>query len=105
MNIKTTLLHTVLMVTLFFWMVPLIYMISVALRTPAQAFNPQLITWPITFANFITVISENPLVGIFANSLIITVSTVVLVVIIAALVSYAMSVLKIRGSMVFMRYF
>ena len=66
-------IHAVLLVVLAFWMVPQIYMLSIGLRTPAQAFDPALITLPITFENFVTVIRDNPLGRIFLNSLVVTV--------------------------------
>jgi ABC-type glycerol-3-phosphate transport system permease component len=75
-------------------------MVSVGLRTPAQAFDPQLIAWPITFDNFVIVIRDNPLFGIFLNSLIISVATVVIVVSVAALFAFACSILRLRGSIV-----
>ena len=62
-----------LFVVLALWMVPQAYMLSIGLRTPAQAFDPVLFAWPVTFDNFVTVIHDNPLAGIFLNSLIITV--------------------------------
>lgn len=99
-NFNPVLLHGTLWLVLALWMVPLIYMVSVGLRTPAQAFDPVLFAWPITFANFVTVVRDNPLAGIFLNSLIITVATVVLVVLVASLASFAMSVLRLRGSLV-----
>ncbi|MEZ5933864.1 MAG: carbohydrate ABC transporter permease [Alphaproteobacteria bacterium] len=93
------LLHGTLWLVLALWMVPLIYMVSVGLRTPKQAFDPVLFTWPVTFANFITVIRDNPLAGIFLNSLIVTVATVLIVVLVASLAAFAMSVLRLHGSL------
>ncbi len=95
--LRPILLHGTLMLVLALWLVPLIYMVSVGLRTPAQAFNPVLFAWPVTFANFVTVLRDNPLGGIFLNSLIVTVATVVLVVLVASMVSFAMSVLRLPG--------
>lgn len=88
----------ILAVTLLFWMVPEIYMISVALRPPDAAFEPQLITWPITLENFITVMRDNPLLLFFGNSLLITVATVIIVIAFASTFAFAASVLKLRGS-------
>jgi ABC-type glycerol-3-phosphate transport system permease component len=99
-TLNPVLLHGTLWLVLLLWMTPLVYMVSVGLRTPKQAFEPVLFTWPVTFANFITVIRDNPLAGIFLNSLIVTVATVVLVVLVASLVAFAMSVLRLPGSMV-----
>ncbi|SDX79131.1 carbohydrate ABC transporter membrane protein 2, CUT1 family [Ruegeria halocynthiae] len=97
---KSLALHATLFVVLGFWMLPLVYMVSVGLRSPSQAFDPVLFAWPVTFANFITVIRDNPLTGIFLNSLIITVATVITVVSVSALFAFACSVLRLRGSLV-----
>ena len=88
----------ILAVTLLFWMVPEIYTVSVALRPADAAFEPQLITWPMTLENFITVMRDNPLLLYFGNSLLITVATVIIVIAFASTFAFAASVLKLRGS-------
>jgi ABC-type glycerol-3-phosphate transport system permease component len=98
--INPILLHGTLLIVLALWMVPLVYMVSVGLRTPSQAFDPVLFAWPVTFDNFVTVIRDNPLAGIFLNSLIVTLSTVVIVVFVASLLSFALSVLRLPGGVV-----
>jgi raffinose/stachyose/melibiose transport system permease protein len=97
---RSFIIHTVLFVALAFWMVPQAYMLSIGLRTPAQAFDPVLFAWPVTFDNFVTVIHDNPLAGIFLNSLIITVSTVAIVVAVSSLCAFACAVLRLKGSLV-----
>ena len=92
--------HLVLLVVLGFWTVPLIYMVSVSLRAPGQAFDPALIVWPVTLDNFVIVMRDNPLLRIFLNSMIITLATVVIVVSVAAAFAFAASILRIRGSTV-----
>lgn len=94
---RSVIIHAVLFLVLGLWMVPQIYMLSVGLRTPAQAFNPALFTWPVTFDNFVTVIRDNPLGGIFLNSLIVTVATVMLVVAVSSLFAFATAILRLRG--------
>jgi raffinose/stachyose/melibiose transport system permease protein len=89
----------VLSVALLLWMVPEIYMVSVALRSPDAAFQPALFTFPITLQNFATVIRDNPLLNFFGNSLLITSGTVVLVLGAASTFAFAASVLKLRGTM------
>jgi raffinose/stachyose/melibiose transport system permease protein len=84
---------------LLVWMVPEIYMVSVALRSPDTAFNPQLFSFPITVDNFSTVIRENPLLTFFWNSLVVTCGTVVIVLAAASLFAFAAAVLKLRGTM------
>jgi raffinose/stachyose/melibiose transport system permease protein len=88
----------ILGVTLLFWMIPEIYMLSVALRPPDAAFDSQLFTWPITLDNFITVIRDNPLLVFFGNSLFITTGTVIIVVAFASTFAFAASVLRLKGT-------
>src|SRR6516225_3958461 len=83
---------------LVLWMVPEIYMVSVALRSPDTAFNPQLFSLPITIDNFVTVIRENPLLTFFWNSLVVTCVTVVIVLAAASLFAFAASILKLRAT-------
>lgn len=89
----------ILSAALLLWMIPEIYMVSVALRSPDAAFEPQLFTFPITLQNFITVMQENPLLNFFWNSLVITSGTVVIVLVAASTFAFAASVLKLRGTM------
>jgi raffinose/stachyose/melibiose transport system permease protein len=88
----------ILVPVLVLWMVPEIYMVSVALRSPDTAFNPQLVSFPITIDNFVTVIRENPLLTFFWNSLVVTCRTVVIVLAAAALFAFAASVLRLRAT-------
>ena len=89
----------VLSVALLVWLVPEIYMVSVALRSPDAAFQPALFTFPITLQNFRTVIHDNPLLNFFGNSLLVTGGTVLLVLGAASTFAFAASVLKLRGTM------
>ncbi|MGV1822331.1 carbohydrate ABC transporter permease [Agrobacterium tumefaciens] len=98
--LRSLVIHAVLFLVLGIWMVPQVYMISVGLRMPAQAFDPQLFTWPVTFQNFITVIRDNPLGGIFLNSLIVTVATVAIVVAVSSLFAFACAILRLKGTMI-----
>ncbi|MBV9490085.1 MAG: carbohydrate ABC transporter permease [Verrucomicrobia bacterium] len=88
-----------LSMVLLLWMIPEIYMVSVALRPPDAAFDPQLFTLPITFENFRTVIHDNPLLVYFGNSLLVTLATVVIVVAFASTFAFAASVLRLRATM------
>jgi raffinose/stachyose/melibiose transport system permease protein len=88
----------ILGITLLLWMIPEIYMLSVALRPPDAAFEPQLFTWPITFDNFTTVIRDNPLLVFFGNSLFVTAGTVIIVVAFASTFAFAASVLRLKGT-------
>ena len=99
-KLRAFIIHAILFVVLGIWMVPQVYMLSIGLRTPAQAFDPVLIAWPMTLANFVTVIRDNPLPRILLNSLIVTVSTVAIVVLVASLIAFACAILKLKGSTV-----
>jgi raffinose/stachyose/melibiose transport system permease protein len=88
----------ILTVTLLLWMIPEVYMVSVALRPPDAAFEPQLITLPMTLENFITVIRENPLWMYFGNSLLVTCATVVIVLAFASTFAFASSILQLKGT-------
>ncbi len=99
-RLRSFTIHAVLFLVLGFWMIPQIYMLSIGLRTPAQAFDPALFTLPITFGNFVTVIGDNPLGQIFVNSLIVTIATVAIVVAASSLFAFACAVLRLKGSMV-----
>ncbi len=96
---KRIIIHLVLLLVLLVWMIPEVYMFTMAVRTPAQVFDPQLFVWPVTFDNFITVISDNPLHVFFLNSLIVTVVTVLAVIALSSLFAFAISVLKLPGSL------
>lgn len=99
-KLRSFTVHAVLFLVLALWMVPQIYMLSVGLRTPAQAFDPALFTWPVTFDNFVMVIRDNPLGRIFLNSLVVTLATVAIVVAASALFAFAAAVLRLRGATV-----
>jgi raffinose/stachyose/melibiose transport system permease protein len=88
----------ILSAALLVWMVPEIYMLSVSLRPPDAAFEPQLFTLPITFENFLTVMRENPLLNYFGNSLLVTLGTVIIVIAAASAFAFAASVLKLKGT-------
>jgi raffinose/stachyose/melibiose transport system permease protein len=87
-----------LLLALGVWMIPVVYMVSVALRPPAHAFDPQLFTLPLTLDNFSQVIKDNPLPAVFLNSLIVTLGTVCAVLAAGSLFAYACSILKLWGT-------
>jgi raffinose/stachyose/melibiose transport system permease protein len=89
-----------LLLVLGLWLLPVIYLVSVALRPPLRAFDPQLITLPLTLDNFIQVMRDNPLLIFLQNSLIVTLGTVLVVLLAGSLFAYACSVLKLKGSLV-----
>jgi ABC-type glycerol-3-phosphate transport system permease component len=92
--------HVGLGFVLLVWMVPQAYMFSIALRSPENVFDPTLFAWPLTIANFVTVIQDNPLQVFFLNSVIVTVATVMLVLAVSSLFAFAVAILRLPGSVV-----
>lgn len=90
--------HLCLGLILVLWMVPEAYMVSIALRSPDQVFNPTLFAWPLTIDNFVTVVRDNPLPRFFLNSLVVTVATVALVLAVSSLFAFAAGILKLPGT-------
>lgn len=98
-GLHVAVVHLVLFVVLALWMVPIAYMFSIALRPPATVFDPYLFVWPLTLDNFITVIRDNPLHLNFLNSLIVTLATVFIVLAASSLLAFAVSILRLRGTL------
>lgn len=92
--------HICLGLVLLLWMLPEAYMVSIALRSADQVFDPTLLAWPLTLDNFVTVIRDNPLPGFFLNSLIVTALTVMLVLAASSLFAFAAAVLRLPGTTV-----
>ncbi|MDR1947806.1 MAG: carbohydrate ABC transporter permease [Spirochaetaceae bacterium] len=72
----------------YIWMIPLIYMVSMSLRTSENAFDPALFILPLTLHNYKRVILENPLHIHLFISLIISLSSVVIVTLGAAMAAF-----------------
>ncbi|MDR3470714.1 MAG: carbohydrate ABC transporter permease, partial [Devosia sp.] len=99
-NVSRIIIHAALFAVLAVWMIPEVYMLSIGLRTPDQAFDATLLAWPLTLDNFATVIRDNAIVSFFLNSLIVTLSTVAIVVAASTLFAFACVVLRLKGSLV-----
>lgn len=82
------------------WMVPLVYMVSMAFRTPENAFEPVLFIKPFILNNFITVIRDNPLYLNFISSVVITVSSVIIVALVASMAAFGLSRNGVKGKSV-----
>lgn len=99
-GVNSLAIHLGLGFVLLLWMVPEAYMVSIAMRSPETVFDPTLWTWPLTFTNIITVIRDNPLPAFFLNSLIVTISTVLLVLVVSSLFAFAVAILRLPGTTV-----
>lgn len=79
------------------WMVPVVMVIGTSLM-PAN--NPKMTFFGLfaetpTFANYIKVVTENPILMHTINSLLITVPTVLLVVVLGSMVAFALAKLRV----------
>lgn len=90
-------LATLLCVGAAVWLIPLWYMISISLRNGVDAFDPRLFVPHVTLANFVTVITGNPLGLFFRNSLVVTVVTVVIVALGGSMAAFALTRRGLRG--------
>lgn len=88
----------VLLFITFIFMVPLIFMISMSLRTPDTIGSPKLFVADITFKNYVNVMKNNPLLTKnFANSMIVTISSVVLVTVCSSMAVFGFSRKNVHG--------
>ncbi len=81
-------------------LVPTIYMADISLRGATDSFSPLLIAPRVTFANWVSVLSQGNLTGFFISSALVSVVTVALTLVCVIGLSYAISRLKIRGGQV-----
>lgn len=90
--------NLVLLFITFIFMTPLIFMISMSLRTPDTVGLPKLFIADVTFKNYVNVIKNNPLLfkNLF-NSVVITVSSVVLVTVCASMAVFGFSRKNVHG--------
>ena len=90
--------NIVLLFVTFIFMVPLIFMVSMSLRTPDTIGQPKLFIADITIKNYINVIKNNPLlIKNFMNSIVITVSSVILVTVCASMAVFGFSRKNVHG--------
>jgi raffinose/stachyose/melibiose transport system permease protein len=97
-RLRRGLIVGVLSVLAVIWLLPIVYMVSVSLRTPADVFNPSLITTHVTGSNYAQVFSQNPMPRYLLNSVIVTATSTLLVVAAGAMFAFAATVLKLRYS-------
>jgi ABC-type glycerol-3-phosphate transport system permease component len=97
-RIQSVVLNLILSVVTFFYLVPMLYLVSTALKEPGEThYNPGLIPRSIDFTKFAEVVQQVDVPLLASNSLIITVSTVLLVIFLGALAGYAFSRLEFAG--------
>lgn len=90
----------VLLIASAITLVPTIYMFDISLRNAADSFSPLLIVPRVTFANWVSVLTQGNLTGFFVSSALVSVVTVVLTLVCVIGLSYAISRLKIHGGQI-----
>lgn len=91
-----TLWRILLALVALLWMTPLIYMLSMSFRTAENAFEPVLFQLPFTLDNYTTVFGDVALEYNFLSSAVITLSTVVIVVLSAAMATFGLTRKEIK---------
>lgn len=83
-----------------FCVFPFLWMLSTSFKPAKDVFSspPRFITPNMSLDNYVNAIQKNNLLLYFKNSLIVTLSTVVLTILIATLAAFAMGYLHIRGT-------
>ena len=94
--------YSCLIIFVIFFLFPPYYMLITALKTNKEiaemASNPWLIKQGITFEHFIYLFTETPFLTFFKNTIIVTVSVVIITMVISVLAAYSLSRLKFWGS-------
>jgi ABC-type glycerol-3-phosphate transport system permease component len=105
-RIQSFILNTILSAVTLVYLVPMLYLVSTALKEPGESFtNPGLIPNRVDFTKFPEVWRQVDVPLLAGNSLIITASTVLLVIFLGALAGYAFSRLEFLGRNVFLLIF
>ena len=95
--------NLVLGVVAFFYLVPMLYLVSTAIKAPGESYvNPGLIPHSVDFTKFAEVWRRVDIVRLTSNSTLITLATVVLVLFLGSLAGYAFSRLRFFAKNVYM---
>lgn len=94
-------LYAVILV--IFCVFPFLWMLSTSFKESQDIFSapPKFITEHMTLENYINAVEKNNLLVYAKNSLIVTVTTVVLTILIATLAAFGMGYLKLKGTKFF----
>src|SRR5687768_13001843 len=93
------LLHAVLLVLSFFYLMPFFWMISTSLKPDGQeiAMPPQWIPDPAVWSNYVRAMTASPMLWYLRNTLIVSVTATILGVLSASLAGYAFARLRFPG--------
>lgn len=76
---------------------PLFWMVSIAFKTPAESFSPNMIPAAPTWQNFIYVLTEVPFLRYMFNSFIVSATVTVVALLFHSMASYALARLRFPG--------
>jgi raffinose/stachyose/melibiose transport system permease protein len=96
-------LHTFLILLGIVWIYPFVWMLSSSLKTNVEIFNSGIKLLPETpqWDNYVRAWTEANFSGYFLNTVIVTISTVVIVVVMCALTGYALGRVNFPGRNLF----
>lgn len=98
--LKTRFAYGVLILACACSLLPTVYMVDISLRNSTESFAPVLIAAHPILANYGAVLRHGEFAGFFVNSLVIATATVLLTLLSAMCLAYAISRLKVRGGSV-----
>lgn len=101
----TTLLYVGMAATTLVFVFPLLWVLSISLKSPAELFTspPRLLPSTPLWSNYTTVLQQSPILTNLANSAIITAGTMVLSVGLATVSAYVLTRMTFRGNVLFQR--
>lgn len=93
------LLHVVLLVLSFFYVLPFVWMISTSLKVDGQEISmpPQWIPDPVVWSNYVRAMTASPMLWYLRNTLIVTVTATIFGVLTASLAGFAFARLRFPG--------
>ena len=93
------LLHVVLLVLSFFYVLPFVWMISTSLKVDGQEISmpPQWIPDPVVWSNYVRAMTASPMLWYLRNTLIVTVTATIFGVLTASLAGFAFAGLRFPG--------
>ncbi len=104
-RVTSGLLYVGMAATTVFFLFPLLWVLSMSLKSPAELFQspPALLPQAWAWDNYTTVLQQSPIIRNTLNSLVITAGTMVLSVALATVSAYVVSRMDFKGSKVYER--
>jgi len=92
--------HATLIGTALFMLMPFIWMVSLSIKSPGEAFQARFALWPETFygiENYAKALTSVPLARFMANGAFVAVSVLIIQILVAAPCAYALAKLRFPG--------